>query len=212
MVGTRILEIRLGSVKTVGGLRSGIFKEAVAGSVQVSIDGLVGDEVADRRHHGGQDQALLALSAGHLGRWAEEGRSVERGAFGENLSLEGFEEHLACIGDVLEGDEVRLQISHPRIPCETLTRRLGDPAFLPRIWETARGGFYLRVLREGSIRPGEVLRLAGRPRQEWTVLRALHAHWRRAQDPAEAARLAEVPELSLRWRERLGAQDPGADR
>lgn len=209
MASVTVQEVRLGSVRTVEGLRSAIFKEPVPGPVWVSREGLAGDQVADRVHHGGPDQAVLGLCAGHYGRWAEEGISIPPGAFGENLALSGFSEDHACIGDVLEGDEVRLQIAHPRVPCGTLARRLGLPGILQRVWETGRGGFYLRVLQEGCLRPGEALRLVERPHPEWTVLRALHAQWKVSERPEEGLALAEIPALSAHWRERLPRQARG---
>jgi MOSC domain-containing protein YiiM len=205
-----ILEaLHLGPVKTVAGLRSAIFKAAVAEAVGVSREGLAGDEVADRQHHGGPDQALLGLCSLNYARWAEEGTPFPIGAFGENLVLSGLMEDEACLGDVLEGEEVRLQIAHPRVPCGTLARRLDVPGILQRVWETGRGGFYLRVLREGRLCPGETLRLASRPNPAWTVLRALHAQWKVAEAPEEALALAQVPELSAHWRERLPRQAKG---
>lgn len=203
MAEVRLLEVRLGPVRTVKGLRSAIFKEPAMGPCRLEAEGLVGDEVADRAHHGGPDQALLAYSARHYGRWAEEGAAFDLGAFGENLLLAGFEESEACIGDILEGEAVRLQVAHPRVPCGTLARRLGVAGILQRVWETGRGGFYLRVLQAGSLRPGECLRRVAHPNPSWTVLRALHAQWKAQECPEEARLLAALPELSAHWRERL---------
>lgn len=202
----QILELRIGTVQTVKGLRSAIFKVSVPGPLWVGVEGLAGDQVADRKNHGGPDQALLASAAANYARWGEEGHSIELGAFGENLLLNGLTESEACIGDILEGPEVRLQIAHPRVPCGTLAKRLETAGILQRVWETGRGGYYLRVLKEGWIRPGETLRRIEHPNPEWTVLRALHAQWKVTEHPAEALGLAALPELSAHWRERLPRQ------
>lgn len=205
----RLAELRLGPVRTVAGLRSAIFKEAVPGPLWLGAEGLVGDEVADRKHHGGPDQAVLAVARGSYADWAREGHAFEVGTFGENLSLVGFDVDEACIGDVIGLGEVRLQVSHPRVPCGTLARRLAIPGILPRVWETARGGFYLRVLQEGPLSPGLDLRLLERPNPGWTARRALHAQWKVAERPEEALGLAALPELSAHWRERLPRQARG---
>lgn len=209
MVEIPILELRVGSIRTVKGLRSAIFKESVPGPLWVGREGLAGDEVADRKHHGGPDQALLAGPASSYAHWSEEGYPFEPGAFGENLLLGGLTESEACIGDILEGPEVRFQIAHPRVPCGTLARRLGTEGILQRVWETGRGGYYLRVLQEGWLRPGETLRRVANPHPEWNVLRALHAQWKVAECPEEALALAALPELSAHWRERLPRQARG---
>lgn len=203
MAEARLLELRIGAVRTVRGLRSGIFKEPVGGPLRLGREGLPGDEVADRLHHGGPDQAVLACAAPNYRLWAAEGQPFRPGDFGENLLLDGFSEAEVCIGDILEGAEVSLQIAHPRVPCGTLARRLEVAGILQWVWETGRGGYYLRVLREGNLEPGETLRRVAHPNPEWTVLRALHAQWRAPQHPAEAHALAALPELSAHWRERL---------
>lgn len=206
MLEVQLLEVRVGSVRTVKGLRSAIFKEPVPGPLWLGREGLAGDEVADRVHHGGPDQAVLGGAAATYALWAEEGHAFERGCFGENLVLDGLLESEACIGDVFEGSEVRLQIAHPRVPCGTLARRLETLGILPRVWETGRCGYYFRVLREGWLRPGETLRRTAHPNPEWNVLRALHVQWKVAKNPAEARALAAVTELSAHWRERLPRQ------
>ena len=202
----QIMDLRVGTVQTVKGLRSAIFKTSVPGPLWAGIEGLAGDEVADRKNHGGPDQALLACAASNYAHWTEEGHPFDPGAFGENLLLSAFPETEACIGDVLEGSEVRLQIAHPRVPCGTLAKRLETAGILQRVWETSRGGFYLRVLKEGWIRPGESLCRTAHPHPEWNVLRALHAQWKVAEHPEEALALAALPELSAHWRERLPRQ------
>jgi MOSC domain-containing protein YiiM len=206
MLEVRLLELRVGTVRTVKGLRSAIFKAAVSDPLWLGREGLAGDEVADHEHHGGPDQAVLAYPASNYPLWAEEGRVFERGDFGENLLLEGLREADACIGDIFEGLEVRLQIAHPRVPCGTLAKRLESAGILHRVWETGRGGFYLRVLQEGRLQPGETLRRVSQPNPEWNVVRALHAQWRVGTQPAEALALAALPELSGHWRARLPRQ------
>jgi MOSC domain-containing protein YiiM len=205
---TTLLDLRLGPVRTVAGLTSAIFKEAAAGPVRVTTLGLEGDEVADRKAHGGPDQALLGLCVAHYADWATEGHAFAVGSFGENLVLDGLNEDEACIGDVLRIGGVELQIAHPRVPCGTLQRRLAAPV-LQRVWETARGGYYLRVLVPGELRAGLEVELRHRPNPGWTVKRALHLQWHPKADPDATLALASLPELSAHWRERLPRQARG---
>lgn len=206
----QLAQVRLGAVKTVEGLRSAIFKQAVEGPLRLTTLGLEGDQVADRKNHGGPDQAVLGLPSMHYLRWEEEGHAFEMGAFGENFLIDGLDEDEACIGDVFRIGEVEVQVAHPRVPCGTLAKRLKVPV-LQRVWETARGGFYLRVLKPGVVRAGDAVARVAHPHPEWTVRRALHAQWKVKEHPEEALALSALPELSAHWRERLPRQAKGQE-
>ena len=203
----RLRELRVGAVRQLDGWRSAIFKAPVEHPLWLAKEGLAGDEVGDRRHHGGPEQAVLAYAEAHYADWAAEGFTDERGAFGENLLVEGLSDQTACIGDVFELGEARLQVSCPRIPCGTLVRRHGRQDVLHRVFEAGRGGWYFRVLREGFVQAGQPLVLLERPHPDWSVVRALHAQWRAASgaaaDKAEALALSRVEGLAPMWRERL---------
>lgn len=203
-----LLELRLGKVRTVSGLTSAIFKEPVMGDVHLHPLGLEGDEVADPKNHGGLDQAVLALPKSNYDRWAEEGHPFSVGAFGENLVLSGLTEDDACIGDVLRIGAVELQVAHPRVPCGTLAKRLNAPV-LQRVWETARGGYYLRVLKPGKISAGLTVERIAHPHPEWTVRRVLHVQWHPKQHVDDAIALGALQALSAHWRERLPRQARG---
>src|SRR5262252_2333564 len=75
--------------------RSAYYKEAVSGPVRAEALGLVGDEQADRRVHGGVHQAILAYALDHYAAWRDELGIAEMGpgGFGENFSVEGLDEH-----------------------------------------------------------------------------------------------------------------------
>jgi MOSC domain-containing protein YiiM len=209
-VNLHLAQVRLGGVKTVEGLRSAIFKESVEGPVRLAALGLDGDDVADHKNHGGPDQAVLGLPSIHYAKWKAEGHPFEVGAFGENFLIEGLDEDEVCIGDVFRVGEVEVQVAHPRVPCGTLAKRLKVPV-LQRVWETARGGFYLRVMKTGTVRAGDAVTRLAHPHPEWTVRRALHAQWKVKDRPDEALALAALPELSAHWRERLPRQASGKE-
>ncbi|HJV90803.1 MAG TPA: MOSC domain-containing protein [Holophagaceae bacterium] len=207
----QLLEVRMGRVQERPDaqgrpLRSAIHKESVPGPVLLGSEGLLGDEVGDRKHHGGPDQALLAYARETYDLWAAEGRPLAPGAFGENLLLSGLDDHAACIGDRLRIGEALLQVSQPRVPCGTLQRHLGWPDTVARVYATGRGGFYLRVLVAAPLQPGVPVELLDRPQPAWSVARALHARWRAAEDPAECRAMGSLPELSADWRARFGPQ------
>lgn len=184
--------------------RTAIAKEAVSGPVCLTEQGPVGDKVADKRHHGGLHQAVMVYSRVHQAYWKTRlGLTIGPGGLGENLSVEGLDDESACIGDLYQGGTARLQISQPRQPCNTLARYWHCPELLPAIWETARGGWYFRVLQEGEVKPGDALRLLERPHPEWSVARLLRAFRDAAQQPQEALAAAELVHLTPAWQSKL---------
>src|SRR5688572_14539921 len=90
--------------------RSAFLKGTIHGVAQVGILGIDGDEQADRKHHGGPNQALLMYSADHFPEWREFGLAgLDGGGFGENLTVAGLAEADVCIGDRLRVASVLLE-------------------------------------------------------------------------------------------------------
>ena len=66
--------------------------------------------------------------------------------------------------------------------------------------KSARGGWYLRVLREGNVTRGDAVILLERPFPGWTVAR-VHDAYIHGADPETAAALASCALLAQGWRE-----------
>jgi MOSC domain-containing protein YiiM len=75
-------------------VKTGIFKEPVAGPVTISKLNLAGDKQADLTVHGGFEKAVYAYPAEHYEHWRQElpDVSFSWGKFGENLTTEGLQE------------------------------------------------------------------------------------------------------------------------
>jgi MOSC domain-containing protein YiiM len=206
----RILQVRFGPVRSLVDAagrpwRSAIAKAESFDPVLAGSEGIDGDQVADRRHHGGPQQAILAYAAAHYVTWREEGFYLPLGAFGENLVVEGATDQDVCIGDVWLAGGLRLQVSQPRQPCATLSRYLASDFVVERIWDTGRGGWYLRVLSAGLLAQGP-LELLDRPHPGWTVARTLRAFDEAARNPEEARGASALENLSPEWRAKLAAK------
>lgn len=187
---------------------SAIVKSPIAGPVQVSPAGIAGDAQADLENHGGPDNIVLAYDAGHYPVWRERLAisDLSHGAFGENFTLTGFSDDTVCIGDTWQvgpDDGLLLQVSQPRQPCFKLARRLLQPHIVKMVHETGWGGWYLRVLRPGPADAGMAIRLTERLHPDWPITAALTAMYGRAKDRPRAAALAQLPELSTRWKREL---------
>ncbi len=184
--------------------RTAIFKEPVTGPLFLSKTGFDGDGVADRRYHGGPEKAALCYSAGHYPKWREElGLPMHPGGFGENLCIDGLDEESVCIGDICRIGEAEVQISQPRGPCSTLARRWSMPDLVRIVKENHRSGWYIRVLKEGMVAPGNSIELMSRPQPAWTIARAAHTRYSRARKIEDLRELVSLPELSVDWKSDL---------
>ncbi|MFK3777051.1 MOSC domain-containing protein [Agrobacterium sp. NPDC089420] len=138
--------------------KTGIFKHAVHGLVMVDAEGIVSDAVCNRKHHGGPDQAVYVMGSVDLDFWSRAlGFVVEPGFFGENLVMEGVDSARLHVGDRFTANDVVLEVTAARIPCATLSARIGDPDFAPRFRQAGQPGFYCRVLKGGMMAAGEDL-------------------------------------------------------
>lgn len=174
-----ILSLHVGQVRPlkVGErvIRSAIAKQALSGFVPVATLGLQGDEQEDLSVHGGVRKAVYALPRQHLAWWQAQrmqagatlfDEPIEPGQLGENLSLDGVDEHEVFIGDELhfEGGVV-LRVTEPRQPCSKFNAVLGYERAGKDMVQSGRCGFYLAVLHTGSLSAGERFTLHGGPRE-----------------------------------------------
>jgi MOSC domain-containing protein YiiM len=118
---------------------------------------LDGDAQADRRVHGGPDQAVYCYPHEHVTAWREElGRDdLVPGRLGENLTIEGYLEDDVRQGDVFRAGRALLEATKPRMPCFKLAAHIGSGAFGKRFVELRRTGWYCRVLEEGPVAAGD---------------------------------------------------------
>ena len=174
-VTARLLSVNVGrpaqlAVRRGRPLMSAIGKAPVDGSVRVAGVNLEGDDQADRRVHGGPDKAVYAYAREDTTFWEGElGRSLGPGAFGENLTTEGLDVSGAVVGERWRVGSVELEVCQPRLPCNKLALRMGEPLMVKRFAQASRPGAYLRILREGSLGAGDVIEVLSRPAHGITV-------------------------------------------
>lgn len=173
----RILTVNTGRLRPIGSskhLPTGIVKRPVDGPVEVRApgpkhgglgSGLVGDEIGDRRNHGGDSQAVYAYAREELDGFAEAlGRPLDNGAFGENLTTSGLVVSDAVIGERWQvGPTLVLRVTGPRIPCDTLRAHIGQRGWLKTFTRAALTGAYLSVVTTGAVRAGDEVAVVHRP-------------------------------------------------
>ena len=178
-------------------LRSAIDKRPAGGAVLVSRLGLAGDEHGDTENHGGLEQAVYAYAREDLDWWTRRlGREVRNGEFGENLTTLGIDVTAALIGETWRIGELVVQVTSPRIPCETFKAWTGEDHWVRRFAAGGRPGAYLRVLAEGEIRAGDDIDVLSRPDQRVTVAESMLAYY---GDADLMQTLLTVPGRGAKW-------------
>ncbi|MFZ6992545.1 MOSC domain-containing protein [Curtobacterium sp. RRHDQ66] len=148
-----------------------IDKRPVEGPVRVRPLGLYADVQADRKHHGGEDQAVYAYADEDAAHFADLlDRPIPAGLFGENLRTSGIDVTGAVTGERwLVGDTLLLEVTIPRIPCGTFARRLGVDKWVKRFTEEGRPGAYFRVVKSGPVAAGDPITVLERPDHGVTI-------------------------------------------
>ena len=185
--------------------QTGFYKQQVDGPRRLSRTNLDGDGQADLHNHGGPDKAVLAYASAHYPAWREllDRPDLPHGAFGENFTVDGLDEDTVSIGDIYRLGTALVEVSQPRQPCWKLARRWRIKELPALVEQTGRTGWYLRVLEEGEVAPGQLLTLQERPYPDWTVTRATRTMRGRTRDRAAAGELAGIEALAASWRDRL---------
>lgn len=194
-----------------------MFKNATDAYVWLGGTGIEGDEVADKKSHGGPEKAIFAYPFKHYESWRKEPEltTIGTGSMGENLSLAEADEFTVCIGDVYQFGEAVIQVSQPRQPCWKPARRFQLIDFALRIQKSGRTGWYFRVLQEGKISSEMDLELLKRPYPEWSIAacnEVMHVYkddLRKADDLASCEFLAE--NWKRRLRKRLAGKESGIE-
>ncbi|MEL6878858.1 MAG: MOSC domain-containing protein [Pseudomonadota bacterium] len=194
------------------GETSAIGKQPLAGLVQIDIDGLVPDEQADRKVHGGPEMAIHLYPADHHAFWRERLDDhpllSEPGAFGSNLSVSDLTEEDVHIGDRFRLGTALLEVSQPRQPCWKIEHRFGVKKMVATIIQTARCGWYFRVIQEGEAQAGDMLERVSIGARDWSVARTFTALIAGKGSREELRELSELkslaPKLKAKARAKLG--------
>src|SRR5690606_9598630 len=96
---------------------TGINKRPVAEPVAIAMQGIAGDAILDRKHHGGRDQAIYVYFQDDYDWWGTQGVTPAPGLFGENLVISGASSATTAIGDRFTIGGVVLEVTYHRTPC-----------------------------------------------------------------------------------------------
>jgi MOSC domain-containing protein YiiM len=175
----RLLSINVGTpvqVDWAGDLGwTSIDKHQLEGPVAVHALGIEGDEIADKKHHGGTYQAVYAFAREDIDAWVERlGLEIRDGQFGENLTTSGIDVNEALIGEQWRIGTTVFQVADVRIPCNVFKNWMGltgydDTAWVKRFTIEARPGPYLQVVQPGEITAGDAIEVVHKPDHDVSV-------------------------------------------
>jgi MOSC domain-containing protein YiiM len=181
---------------------TGIFKEPVEGPVPLRTLNLDGDRQADLSVHGGPSKAAYVYLVEHYEHWRRELPQMKLpwGMFGENLTAEWLGEDALNIGDRFRVGSAEVMVTEPRLPCYKLGVKFGREDIIKRFLASGRTGFYIGVVREGTVEAGDAIELIERDTHGVTVadITRLYAHDRNNRDLLDRA--LQVPALPESWK------------
>lgn len=189
-------------------VRTAIFKQPVFGKIWLSHENLDGDRQGDPRSHGGQYKAVYAYPGEHYTFWRRQlpGFDLAWGSFGENFTTQGLLEDEVCIGDVFQVGTAIVQVSEPRLPCYKLNLRFQREDILEKFQNSRRIGFYLSVLQEGQVTPGDEITVVDRHVGGITISEALRLRVFDTNDIESLKNAVQDTALTPHWRQRFQRQ------
>ena len=194
----KIISVNVGEPREVTWLgktvMTGIFKEPVYSPVMLRTLNLDGDAQADLSVHGGLAKAVYA--------YPDElpGMHLPPGMFGENLTTAGLSEESVHAGDRLRMGEAEVIVTQPRLPCFKLGIKFRRSDIIRRFLESGRTGFYMAVLREGMVAPGDRVELVSADPQRVSIAELVRLHLPGGIDPDVLRRARNVDALPESWK------------
>ncbi len=177
---------------------TGIYKFPVDESLQLERTDVAGDDVMDRKYHGGEDKACYLYSADHYPFWQSKFPNLnwQFGMFGENLTAAGLDESQIHIGDIFKIGNTVVQITQPRQPCFKLGIRLENPSALKMFVDAEKPGTYVRILESGIVRQDDLLELIERKEQNYTLKEIFHFLYHAESNLEQIKKAIEIEELA----------------
>jgi ferredoxin-NADP reductase/MOSC domain-containing protein YiiM len=201
-----LLSVNVGLPKDVAWhgktVHTAVWKNPVAGPREVRRLNIDGDGQGDLKGHGGEQRAVFVYQIDSYRYWREQlGRDdFTYGQFGENFTVDGLPDDKVCIGDRYRIGGAVFEVTQPRVTCYRVGIRMNDPRMPALLVSHHRPGFYLRVLQEGPVQPGDgIVQVATGPEAmtvaETDALLYLPGHSRQ-----QLLRALRIPALPEGWR------------
>ncbi|MDG5492071.1 MOSC domain-containing protein [Psychroserpens sp. SPM9] len=184
---------------------TGIYKKPVNTSIHLKKEAVKGDEVSDRKVHGGEFKACYLFSSDQYPYWKNLYPDLDWtfGMLGENLTVEGLNEKTLYIGDIYKVGNALVQITQPREPCFKFGVKFGTQNVLKQFIQQGYPGTYVRVLKEGTVTTGDIFQLAEKATDSITIWDFFQLLYAENKNKAHIKSILDNDALPQRKRERL---------
>ena len=149
---------------------TGIYKTPAKRAIFLDENGVRDDEVSDKKVHGGEFKACYLFSETHYVYWKTLYPDLDWnwGMFGENLTVSNLNETQIYIGDIFKVGDALVQITQPREPCFKFGVKFGSMDALKQFIDHGFPGTYVRVLKPGFVKNGDIFELIDRAENSLT--------------------------------------------
>ncbi|WP_347924731.1 MOSC domain-containing protein [Pontimicrobium sp. SW4] len=141
--------------------RTGIFKKPTSNPIYLDIEEVKGDEISNRKVHGGEYKACYLFSADNYAHWKNLYPQLDwyYGMLGENLTVEGLDETQLHVGDIYKVGNAFIQVTQPREPCTTFAAKMGALDIMQQFADHGKPGTYVRIIKQGNVTVGDTIEL-----------------------------------------------------
>lgn len=185
--------------------RTGIFKKPTNQPIYLDKEEVKGDEITNRKVHGGIYKACYLFSSDHYPHWKNLYPQLEwhYGMLGENLTVEGLDETQICVGDTYKVGNALIQVTQPREPCTTFAAKMGSLDILEQFVAHARPGTYVKVLQSGNVAVGDAIELVEKSKHPVSVTDFFNVLFSREKNQEHLKLLVKNEAIALYKREQL---------
>jgi MOSC domain-containing protein YiiM len=204
----KIISVNIGKQQTFQWkgktVSTGIFKTSKNTNLQLSKTKVSGDEISDTKHHGGYYKACYIFSKEQYIFWRKlyPALKLDWGMFGENLTVENFDETQVLVGSTYRVGEALVKVSLHREPCYKLGYKFGDQNIISQFIKNGYSGAYLSVLEEGKVKSGDSFKLIDTPADSLTISQLFQLNYAIKKDPEllkVAVSIDAIPKKKRLW-------------
>ncbi|REE24354.1 MOSC domain-containing protein YiiM [Winogradskyella pacifica] len=186
-------------------ITTGIYKKPIEVAIHLGLTDVKGDEVSDRKVHGGEFKACYLFSANQYPYWQDLYPNLDwtYGMLGENLTVENLDEKKLFIGDIYKLGNALVQITQPREPCFKFAHKFGSDTVLQQFITHGYSGTYVKVLKEGEVKVGDTFELLERGKDSISIFQLFELLYAENKNIGHINLLLDNEALPKRFRKRL---------
>jgi MOSC domain-containing protein YiiM len=186
---------------------TGIYKKPTKQPIYLEKEQVKGDEISNRKVHGGEFKACYLFSADYYPYWKNLYPHLEWnwGMLGENLTVKGLDESKIFIGDIYKIGTALIQVTQPREPCSTFGNKMGSQSVLKQFIVLGHPGTYVRVLEEGFVSANDTFQLVKQAKDSLSVAQLFNLYYAKDKEQDLLTLAIKNEALPFSKREKLKA-------